>query len=98
MRNGLSPEPLLRVRGLNAGFDAGPVLFGIELEIAPADLIALVGANGAGRSRLLGTLSGVGRATHGTSTLGGEEVTHPRPEALILRAMAYRPHAPSLLI
>jgi len=41
-----SGEPLLKVRGLNAGFDAGPVLFGIDLDVAPAELIALVGANG----------------------------------------------------
>ena len=91
MRNGLSPEPLLRVRGLNAGFDAGPVLFGIELEIAPAELIALVGANGAGKSTLLGTLSGVVRATAGTITLGGEDVTNARPEALVHRGIAHVP-------
>src|SRR5450759_776628 len=45
MRNGSSPEALLKVRGLNAGYDAGPVLFGIELDVAPSELIALVGAN-----------------------------------------------------
>src|SRR5260370_28682464 len=91
MRNGLSPEPLLRVRGLNAGFDAGPVLFGIELEIAAAELIALVGANGAGKSTLLGTLSGLVPATAGTITLGGEDVTNARPEALVHRGIAHVP-------
>src|ERR1700674_2096089 len=91
MRNGLSPEPLLRVRGLTAGFDAGPVLFGIDLEVAPAELIALVGANGAGKSTLLGVLSGLGRATSGTITLGGEDVTNARPEALVHRGTAHVP-------
>src|SRR5258708_14975771 len=91
MRNGPSPEPLLRVRGLNAGFDAGPVLFGIELEIAAAELIALVGANGAGKSTLLGTLSGLVPATAGTITLGGEDVTNARPEALVHRGIAHVP-------
>ena len=75
MRNGLSPEPLLQVRGLNAGFDAGPVLFGIDLEIAPSELIALVGANGAGKSTLLGVLSGLVRATSGSITLAGADVS-----------------------
>src|SRR6267143_1489390 len=91
MRNGSGPEPLLRVRGLNAGFDAGPVLFGIDLEIAAGELIALVGANGAGKSTLLGVLSGLVRATAGTVTLGGEDVTNGRPEALVRKGVAHVP-------
>src|SRR5712692_5841385 len=91
MRNGTSPEPLLEVRGLTAGFDAGPVLFGIDLDVAPAELIALVGANGAGKSTLLGVLSGLVRATSGTITLGAEDVTNARPEALVRKGIAHVP-------
>ncbi len=87
----MDPEPLLTVRGLNAGFDAGPVLFGIDLEVAPAELIALVGANGAGKSTLLGVLSGLVRATSGTVTLGGDDVTNARPEAIVRRGLAHVP-------
>src|SRR5450756_469450 len=86
-----SPEPLLKVRGLTAGFDAGPVLFGIDLEVAPAELIALVGANGAGKSTLLGVLSGLVRATSGTITVGGEDVTNARPEMLVRKGVAHVP-------
>jgi branched-chain amino acid transport system ATP-binding protein len=91
MRNGSSPEPLLKVRGLNAGFDAGPVLFGIDLEVAAGELIALVGANGAGKSTLLGVLSGLVRATSGSVTLGGEDVTNARPETLVRKGVAHVP-------
>ena len=84
-------ESLLKVRGLNAGFDAGPVLFGIELEVAAGELIALVGANGAGKSTLLGVLSGLVRATSGTVTLGGEDVTNARPEVLVRKGVAHVP-------
>jgi len=86
-----SSEPLLNVRGLNAGFDAGPVLFGIDLEVAAGELIALVGANGAGKSTLLGVLSGLVRATSGTVTLGGEDVTNARPEVLVRKGVAHVP-------
>src|SRR4030088_3268153 len=89
MPNASSPEPLLHVKGLNAGFDAGPVLFGIDLEIAPSELIALVGANGAGKSTLLGVLSGLVRATSGTITLAGSDVTNARPELLVRRGIAH---------
>ena len=85
------PEPLLQVRGLNAGFDAGPVLFGIDLDVAPGELIALVGANGAGKSTLLGVLSGLVRATSGSVTLGAEDVTNARPELLVRKGVAHVP-------
>lgn len=91
MRNDSSPEALLKVRGLNAGYDAGPVLFGIELDVAPSELIALVGANGAGKSTLLGVLSGMVRATSGTITLSGEDVTNVRPEVLVRKGVAHVP-------
>src|SRR3989442_2632693 len=76
MQNASSPEPLLKVRGLTAGFGAGPVLFGIDLDVAPAELVALVGANGAGKSTLLGVLSGLVPAAAGTDILSGAQVTN----------------------
>src|SRR5712691_9466051 len=85
------PEPFLKVRRLTAGFDAGPVLFGIDLEVAHAELIALVGANGAGKSTLLGVLSGLVRATSGTVSLGGHDVTTARPEVLVRTGVAHVP-------
>ena len=91
MPNASSPDPFFRVRGLTAGFDAGPVLFGIDLDIAPSELIALVGANGAGKSTLLGVLSGLVRATSGTVSLGGEDVTNARPEVLVRKGVAHVP-------
>src|SRR6195256_3529526 len=91
MRNGSSPEPLLEVRGLTAGFGAGPVLFGIDLDVAGGELVALVGANGAGKSTLLGVLSGLFRATSGSIVLGGETVTNARPEVLVQKGIAHVP-------
>lgn len=91
MQNGLSPKSLLQVRGLNAGFDAGPVLFGIDLDVAPSELVALIGANGAGKSTLLGVLSGLVRATAGSVLLAGEDVTNARPEVLVRQGVAHVP-------
>ncbi len=79
------------MRGLTAGFAAGPVLFGIDLEIAPGELIALVGANGAGKSTLLGTLSGLVRASAGTVTFEGREITNLRPEVVVRAGVAHVP-------
>jgi len=87
----VAAEPLLRVRGLTAGFAAGPVLFGIDLDVAPGELIALVGANGAGKSTLLGTLSGLVRASAGTVAFEGREITNLRPEVVVRAGVAHVP-------
>ena len=76
-------EPLLTVRGLTAGFGAGPVLFGIDLDVNQGELIALIGANGAGKSTLLGVISGLVRATSGSVILAGRDLTNARPESIV---------------
>ena len=91
MQNASSAEPLLEVRGLTAGFDAGPVLFGIDLDVGHAELVALVGANGAGKSTLLGVLSGLVRSSAGTVSLAGADVTNARPEAVVRNGVAHVP-------
>ena len=76
-------EALLSVRGLTSGFGAGPVLFGVDLEIAEGD--------GAGKSTLLGTLSGLVRATAGTVSFAGHDLTNARPEAVVRAGLAHVP-------
>jgi branched-chain amino acid transport system ATP-binding protein len=91
MEPAAAPEPLLEVRGLRAGFDAGDVLFGIDLDVGQGQLIALVGANGAGKSTLLGVVSGLVRATAGKILFSREDVTNARPENVARKGIAHVP-------
>jgi branched-chain amino acid transport system ATP-binding protein len=84
-------EALLEVRGLTAGFGAGPVLFGVDLDVHPGELVALIGANGAGKSTLLGVLSGLHPATSGTVRFDGRDVTNGRAERLVAAGLAHVP-------
>ena len=83
--------PLLEVRGLTAGYGAGPVLFGVDLEIRSGELLALIGANGAGKSTLLGVLSGLLRPTSGSILVNGRDLTGVRPEQVVRAGLAHVP-------
>lgn len=67
------------------------MLFGIDLDVAAGELVALVGANGAGKSTVLGTLSGLVRATSGTVTFAGRDITNVRPEVIVKAGIAHVP-------
>ena len=82
---------LLEVRGLSAGFGAGPVLFGVDLDVQRGELLALIGANGAGKSTLLGTISGLVPAMGGSVKVEGRDVTGARPERIVQAGLAHVP-------
>lgn len=50
---------MLRLSNLTAGYDTVPVIFNISLEVAESELVAIVGSNGAGKSTILKTISGL---------------------------------------
>ncbi|WP_435112891.1 ATP-binding cassette domain-containing protein [Nocardiopsis synnemataformans] len=75
----MSGPPLLRMSGITKSFLGVRVLHGIDLELHPGELHALVGENGAGKSTLMKVLAGVHRADGGTVELEGGAVSFEHP-------------------
>ncbi|WP_284229657.1 ABC transporter ATP-binding protein [Arenivirga flava] len=62
----LTAEPLLRAEGVAVGHRRAPVLEGFDLALRPGEVVALVGANGTGKTTLLTALAGLTRPLAGS--------------------------------
>ncbi|WP_295542838.1 ABC transporter ATP-binding protein [uncultured Pseudacidovorax sp.] len=82
---------LLEARGLEAGYGASQVLFGIDLDIRHGQVLTLLGRNGMGKSTTLKTLIGALALRRGSIRFGGEAVHGRRPDAIARLGVAIVP-------
>jgi ATP-binding cassette subfamily B protein len=80
--------PALRLRGLTGGYDAEPVLRGVDLTVARRGVTALVGPSGAGKSTVLNMVERLLPAAGGTVALHGTQLADWPLDAL-RRRIAY---------
>jgi branched-chain amino acid transport system ATP-binding protein len=69
----VSAAPLLKVRGLEAWYGESHVLHGIDLDVAPGEVVTLLGRNGAGKTTTLKSIMGVIGKRKGSVVLEGTE-------------------------
>ena len=65
---------LLQIVGLKAGYGPIAVLHGIDMRVAPGEMVALIGSNGAGKSTLMRALSGIATISSGFITMEGHQI------------------------
>ncbi|MGE3447521.1 MAG: ABC transporter ATP-binding protein [Microbacteriaceae bacterium] len=70
-------DALLEATGVSAGYGAVPVVEGIDIAVRPGEIVALLGANGAGKSTTMMTLAGILRPSAGEVRWRGEVVKAP---------------------
>jgi branched-chain amino acid transport system ATP-binding protein len=68
-------NPLLRLSGVATFYGAIQALRGVDLEVAPGEIVTLIGANGAGKSTLMMTICGNPRARSGEIVYDGRNIT-----------------------
>ena len=78
------PEPLLRVRGLEAWFDESHILHGVDFEVHPGEVVTLLGRNGAGKTTTLKSIMGIVGKRTGSVKLARTELIR-LPSNLIAR-------------
>jgi len=91
----MSTEPLLQVEGLSAFYGDLQVLHELKLNVNRGEIVAIVGANAAGKSTLLRSLSGIVTRT-GQVTFGGQDLMKLAPHEIVELGLIHVPEGREL--
>jgi branched-chain amino acid transport system ATP-binding protein len=92
----VSAPPVLQLEALTAGYDGAAVIRGLELHVAPGEIIALLGANGAGKTTALRAVSGLVHPLEGVVRFGGRDLRRVSPSARARLGIAHVPDSRGL--
>jgi branched-chain amino acid transport system ATP-binding protein len=82
---------LLQVEGLRSGYDEITVLWGVDMQVRAGEITALIGSNGAGKSTMMRTLSGLLPAQQGRCQWEGREIQHCSAAQILGLGIAHVP-------
>jgi branched-chain amino acid transport system ATP-binding protein len=82
---------MLEVSQLRAGYGAIEVLRGVSLFVAPGEIVAVLGANGVGKTTLNNSISGIIRPRGGRITFEGADITGATPTRIVEAGLIHVP-------
>jgi len=82
---------MLTVSGIDVFYGAIHAIKGVSLEVNQGEIVTLIGSNGAGKSTVLKTISGILRPSGGSIAFLGSEITRTPPHAIVSRGLAHVP-------
>ncbi|WP_342754409.1 high-affinity branched-chain amino acid ABC transporter ATP-binding protein LivF [Pantoea sp. MBD-2R] len=84
-------NPMLSLQNVSAHYGKIQALHNVSLHINQGEIVTLIGANGAGKTTILGTLCGEPRATQGTISFDGKIITDWQTARIMREAIAIVP-------
>ncbi|BAJ63320.1 branched-chain amino acid ABC transporter ATP-binding protein [Anaerolinea thermophila UNI-1] len=82
---------MLEVKDLNVYYGAIHALKGVNFHVDKGEIVTLIGANGAGKSTTLNTISGLLRARQGSIVFQGEDITRTMPQDIVRKGIVQVP-------
>ena len=82
---------LLSIENLSSGYGLTPVLHGVTMHVDAGEVVAVVGANGVGKSTLLRTITGLVHPTGGQIVFDGVHIAGMPPHAIVTHGLAMVP-------
>jgi branched-chain amino acid transport system ATP-binding protein len=92
------PTPVLEVHDIWSGYGEQHVLRGVSMALAPRSITALIGANGAGKTTFLRTVSGLLRRRRGSVRLNGRDIGGLAPHEVVLEGFVQSPEGKQLFL
>jgi branched-chain amino acid transport system ATP-binding protein len=87
----MKDAPLLAVAGLNAYYGAAHILFDLNFEVRPGEVVALMGRNGAGKSTTLKSIMGLIERKAGTIVFADNDISAARTYDIARRGLGFVP-------
>ena len=82
---------MLSLRNVDAGYDDALTLHGVSLEVGRGEMVAMIGANGAGKSTTLRTICGFLRPRQGTIEFDGRSIAGLTPDRIAALGLVHVP-------
>lgn len=82
---------MLKIEHLNVSYGAVHAIHDASLEVKDGEIVSLIGANGAGKTTILHTITGLKSASEGTITYDGQDLRKIQPSKIITLGMAHVP-------
>ena len=82
---------LLEIRDLHVSYGAINAVQGVSFSMEKGEIVALIGSNGAGKSTILRTISGLEHAKSGSILFQGRELTKMKPHKIVEQGIAHVP-------
>jgi branched-chain amino acid transport system ATP-binding protein len=82
---------LLVIKDIEVSYGDVQVIFGVSLEVHEGEIVSIIGANGAGKSTILKTISGLISPHAGAISLNGQAIHRAAPEVIVNRGVIHVP-------
>lgn len=89
---------MLELRNIDVFYGDIQVVWDFSFTVGRGEIAALIGANGAGKSTILKTISGIVKPTRGKILFDGKEIQHMEPYELVETGLAHVPEARRLFV
>jgi branched-chain amino acid transport system ATP-binding protein len=91
MPDATGPQPMLKIRGLNAWYGESHILHGVDFDVGAGEVVTLLGRNGAGKTTTMKSIMGLVGQRQGSIGFNGREIVDLRADEIAKAGIGFCP-------